>query len=140
MTPARAIAVGADYLVVGRPVMEAADPRAAADGIQSRDRAGAGLTGRKETKDGKGLLGSRGSMFTTWMATRNTSRRNGAVFNKYGRSFWCVADRFVGQEGSSRTATWYWNSRIYETALACYNSPEYARWSRIRSPMPKATS
>jgi orotidine-5'-phosphate decarboxylase len=35
MTPARAIAAGADYLVVGRPVMEAADPRGAADGIQA---------------------------------------------------------------------------------------------------------
>jgi orotidine-5'-phosphate decarboxylase len=35
MTPGRAIAAGADYLVVGRPVMEAADPRAAADAIQA---------------------------------------------------------------------------------------------------------
>jgi orotidine-5'-phosphate decarboxylase len=34
MTPSRAIAAGADYLVVGRPVMEAADPKAAADAIQ----------------------------------------------------------------------------------------------------------
>jgi orotidine-5'-phosphate decarboxylase len=33
MTPARAISAGADYLVVGRPVLEAADPKAAADGI-----------------------------------------------------------------------------------------------------------
>jgi len=33
MTPARAIAEGADYLVVGRPVMEAADPKAAAEAI-----------------------------------------------------------------------------------------------------------
>jgi orotidine-5'-phosphate decarboxylase len=33
MTPARAIAAGADYLVVGRPVMEAGDPKAAADAI-----------------------------------------------------------------------------------------------------------
>jgi orotidine-5'-phosphate decarboxylase len=33
MTPARAIAAGADYLVVGRPVMEAADPRTAAEAI-----------------------------------------------------------------------------------------------------------
>jgi orotidine-5'-phosphate decarboxylase len=33
MTPALAIAAGADYLVVGRPVMEAADPRAAANSI-----------------------------------------------------------------------------------------------------------
>ena len=35
MTPARAISAGADYLVVGRPVLEAADPRAAADAIQA---------------------------------------------------------------------------------------------------------
>jgi orotidine-5'-phosphate decarboxylase len=33
MTPARAIAAGADYLVVGRPVLEAADPRKAAEEI-----------------------------------------------------------------------------------------------------------
>ena len=33
MTPARAIEAGADYLVVGRPVAEAGDPKAAADAI-----------------------------------------------------------------------------------------------------------
>ena len=33
MTPAQAIEAGADYLVVGRPVVEAADPKAAADAI-----------------------------------------------------------------------------------------------------------
>jgi len=33
MTPAQAIASGANYLVVGRPVIAAADPRAAADAI-----------------------------------------------------------------------------------------------------------
>jgi orotidine-5'-phosphate decarboxylase len=35
MSPGRAIAVGADYLVVGRPVTEAADPEAAAEAIQT---------------------------------------------------------------------------------------------------------
>lgn len=38
MTPARAIAAGADYLVVGRPVMEAADPKGAADAIHAEIR------------------------------------------------------------------------------------------------------
>jgi orotidine-5'-phosphate decarboxylase len=40
MTPARAIAAGADYLVVGRPILEAADPRAAAEAIVTEMAAG----------------------------------------------------------------------------------------------------
>ena len=45
MTPAKAIAAGADYLVVGRPIVEAADPKAAADAIvaeiaQAKTKAG----------------------------------------------------------------------------------------------------
>jgi orotidine-5'-phosphate decarboxylase len=33
MTPAHAVEAGADYLVVGRPVLEAGDPKATADAI-----------------------------------------------------------------------------------------------------------
>jgi orotidine-5'-phosphate decarboxylase len=36
MTPGRAISSGADYLVVGRPIRDAADPRAAAEAIQAQ--------------------------------------------------------------------------------------------------------
>jgi orotidine-5'-phosphate decarboxylase len=35
MTPTRAIAAGADYLVVGRPILEASDPKAAAETIHA---------------------------------------------------------------------------------------------------------
>lgn len=35
MTPSRAITAGADYLVVARPVVEATDPKAAAEAIQA---------------------------------------------------------------------------------------------------------
>ena len=43
MTPARAIAAGADYLVVGRPILEATDPEAAAEAIVAE--IGAALSG-----------------------------------------------------------------------------------------------
>jgi orotidine-5'-phosphate decarboxylase len=33
MTPRRAILAGSDYLVVGRPIIAANDPKAAADGV-----------------------------------------------------------------------------------------------------------
>ena len=42
MTPARAIAGGADYLVVGRPIRDAADPAAAAEAIQAEIAAALG--------------------------------------------------------------------------------------------------
>lgn len=38
VTPARAISSGADYLVVGRPIRDAGDPRAAAEAIQAEIR------------------------------------------------------------------------------------------------------
>ena len=52
MTPAAAIAAGADYLVVGRPIVAASDPRAAAEAIVAeiaRETA-------EEKRTGQGLL------------------------------------------------------------------------------------
>src|SRR5699024_9649398 len=38
MTPSQAIAAGSDYLVIGRPIRDADDPRAAAEAIQAEIR------------------------------------------------------------------------------------------------------
>ena len=56
MTPARAIAAGADYLVVGRPIMEAADPKAAAEAIQAEIKQALGLNNGRENEYGEGIL------------------------------------------------------------------------------------
>jgi orotidine-5'-phosphate decarboxylase len=42
MTPAKAIAAGAHYLVVGRPITEAADPKASADAIVAEIKSASG--------------------------------------------------------------------------------------------------
>jgi orotidine-5'-phosphate decarboxylase len=47
MTPSLAIAAGADHLVVGRPVTEAADPREAARAIVAEIETGMALRGRR---------------------------------------------------------------------------------------------
>jgi uncharacterized protein (DUF1330 family) len=60
--------------------------------------------------------------------------QNGAVFAKYGARFLVRGGRFVSREGSSRTRNVVLEFKDYETALACYNSPEYARLVAMRSP------
>ena len=60
--------------------------------------------------------------------------QNGAVFAKYGAKFLVRGGRYVGKEGSSRSRNVVIEFKDYETALACYNSPEYARLVKIRSP------
>ncbi|MFO1117417.1 MAG: orotidine-5'-phosphate decarboxylase [Beijerinckiaceae bacterium] len=48
MTPSLAIAAGADHLVVGRPVTEAADPNAAARAIVAEIESGLALRGKRD--------------------------------------------------------------------------------------------
>jgi uncharacterized protein (DUF1330 family) len=59
--------------------------------------------------------------------------QNGAVFAKYGARFLVRGGRFVGQEGSSRARNVVLEFKDYQTALACYNSPEYVRLVALRS-------
>jgi uncharacterized protein (DUF1330 family) len=59
--------------------------------------------------------------------------QNGAVFAKYGGHFLVRGGRHVAKEGSSRTRNVVIEFRDYETAIACYNSPEYVRLAALRS-------
>jgi uncharacterized protein (DUF1330 family) len=60
--------------------------------------------------------------------------QNGAVFEKYGARFLVRGGPFEAKEGSSRSRNVVLEFKDYETALACYNSPEYARLVGIRGP------
>ena len=64
--------------------------------------------------------------------------QNGAVFNKFGARFLVRGGRHVPKEGSSRSRNVVLEFKDYETALACYNSPEYARLVALRSPHSQA--
>jgi uncharacterized protein (DUF1330 family) len=60
--------------------------------------------------------------------------QNGAVFAKYGARFLTRGGKYETKEGSSRSRNVVLEFKDYETALACYNSPEYTRLVAIRSP------
>jgi uncharacterized protein (DUF1330 family) len=60
--------------------------------------------------------------------------QNGAVFAKYGARFLVRGGKHVPMEGSSRSRNVVLEFKDYETALACYNSPEYVRLVALRSP------
>ena len=60
--------------------------------------------------------------------------QNGAVFKKYGAKFLVRGGKFDAKEGSSRSRNVVLEFMVYETELACYNSPEYARLVAIRKP------
>ncbi len=60
--------------------------------------------------------------------------QNGPVFKKYGAKFLVRGGKFESKEGSPRSRNVVLEFKDYETALACYNSPEYARLVAIRAP------
>jgi uncharacterized protein (DUF1330 family) len=60
--------------------------------------------------------------------------QNGAVFKKYGARFLVRGGKFESKEGAARSRNVVLEFKDYETALACYNSPEYTRLVAIRAP------
>lgn len=60
--------------------------------------------------------------------------QNGAVFAKFGAKFIVRGGRHEAMEGVSRARNVVIEFEDYETALACYKSPEYQRLVAIRAP------
>src|SRR3984893_6406015 len=59
--------------------------------------------------------------------------QNRGIFKKYGARFLVRGGKFEAKEGSSRSRNVVLEFKDYETALACYNSPEYTRLVGVRS-------
>lgn len=51
---------------------------------------------------------------------------NAAAFSKYGAKFLVRGGRFEAPEGTPRARNIVLEFKDYDTALACYHSPEYA--------------
>jgi len=62
------------------------------------------------------------------------SAANVAIFKKFGVRFVVRGGKFDGVEGESRSRNVVIEFPDYETALACYRSPEYQANIKLRQP------
>ena len=59
---------------------------------------------------------------------------NPAIFRKFGWRYVVRAGKFAGVEGQSRSRNVVIEFPDYETALACYRSPDYQQNIKVRQP------
>jgi uncharacterized protein (DUF1330 family) len=59
---------------------------------------------------------------------------NPAIFKKFGGRYVVRGGKFAGVEGESRSRNVVIEFADYETALACYRSPEYQQNIKVRRP------
>jgi uncharacterized protein (DUF1330 family) len=57
---------------------------------------------------------------------------NAEAFRKYGAKFLVRGGRFEAPEGTARSRNVVLEFKDYDTALACYRSPEYAAAKALR--------
>ena len=142
MTPARAIAAGADYLVVGRPVMEAADPKAAADAIVRPEiaQALAELNRKEEGTMAKGYWIARIDVHNM-DGYKEYVAQNGAVFAKYGAKFLVRGGQATRPRKARRArAMWCSNSRTTRPRWPATIRRNTPAWSRSAARIPRAIS
>lgn len=65
---------------------------------------------------------------------RDYVAHNGAVFAKYGAKFLTRGGTYEAKEGQARSRNVVIEFKDYETALACYHSPEYQALIKARAP------
>jgi len=65
---------------------------------------------------------------------REYAKRAGPANAKHGSRFLVRGGKHESKEGTARARNVVLEFKDYETALACYNSPEYARLIAIRKP------
>jgi len=56
------------------------------------------------------------------------------IFNKFGGRYVVRGGRFTNPEGESRSRNVVIEFKDYDTALACYQSPEYQANIKVRQP------
>ena len=59
---------------------------------------------------------------------------NPAIFQKFGGKFIVRGGKFINPEGEKRSRNVVIEFPDYQTALACYNSPEYQANIKVRQP------
>jgi uncharacterized protein (DUF1330 family) len=62
------------------------------------------------------------------------AQANGAIFKKWGGRLVVRGGKFTGVEGQSRSRNVVIEFPDYETAMACYQSPEYQENIKRRTP------
>jgi uncharacterized protein (DUF1330 family) len=65
---------------------------------------------------------------------KDYTSQNGAVFAKYGAKFLVRGGKHDSKEGKARSRNIVLEFKDYDTALACYNSPEYQANIKVRQP------
>jgi uncharacterized protein (DUF1330 family) len=63
---------------------------------------------------------------------------NAAVFSKYAAKFLVRSGQYEAPEGQARTRNVVIEFKDYETARACYHSPDYTGIKKLREPASKA--
>ena len=122
MTPARAIAAGADYLVVGRPVVEAADPKAAAEAIVGEI---AGVSEMTEHEHRSRATGSPGSISPMTRPTPNIASSMPSRLRISAGKFLVRGGPHHTVAGTPREHNVVIEFPSHDAAIACYRSPEY---------------